>query len=103
MFQKLPHFGEYQKQREKQLSQLYKDCKVTNEITLHHSGAATDNTQPDTNFIGTKNCENRIPKIKDIIGRALPRIGAYKKLDNTKQVVALIDDVRNFFKNFFQD
>lgn len=33
-------------------------------------------------------------KIKDVIGRALPRIGAYKKLDNTKQVVALIDDVR---------
>ena len=33
------------------------------------------------------------PKINDIIGNALPRIGPYKKLDNTKQVVALIDDV----------
>lgn len=33
-------------------------------------------------------------KVNDIIGSALPQIGAYKKLDNTKQVVALIDDVR---------
>lgn len=48
-----------------------------------------------------ENCEERvangtlkpIPKIQDVIGRALPKIGAYKKLDNTKQVVALIDDV----------
>jgi hypothetical protein len=37
------------------------------------------------------------PKINDIIGKALPRIGAYKKLDNTKQVVALIDDVSSEF------
>lgn len=32
-------------------------------------------------------------KVKDVIGSALPSIGAYKKLDNKKQVVALIDDV----------
>lgn len=32
-------------------------------------------------------------KVNEVIGSALPRIGAYKKLDNTKQVVALIDDV----------
>lgn len=34
------------------------------------------------------------PKVNDVIGAALSRIGPYKKLDNTKQVVALIDDVR---------
>lgn len=33
-------------------------------------------------------------KVQEVIGSALPRIGAYKKLDNKKQVVALIDDVR---------
>jgi len=32
--------------------------------------------------------------VNEIIGKALPRIGPYKKLDNTRQVVALIDDVR---------
>lgn len=32
-------------------------------------------------------------KVNDLIGSALPRIGPYKKLDNKKQVVALIDDV----------
>jgi hypothetical protein len=35
-------------------------------------------------------------KVNDIIGKALPKIGAYKKLDNKKQVVALIDDVGIF-------
>lgn len=34
-----------------------------------------------------------IPKIKDIVGRALSRIGPYKELDKNTQVVALIDDV----------
>lgn len=34
-----------------------------------------------------------VPKIKDVLGEALPRVGTYKHLDNTKQVVALIDDV----------
>lgn len=36
-------------------------------------------------------------KVQEVIGSALPRIGAYKKLDNKKQVVALIDDVRREF------
>lgn len=34
-----------------------------------------------------------VPRIKDVLGEALPRVGTYKHLDNTKQVVALIDDV----------
>lgn len=38
-----------------------------------------------------------MPKIKDIIGKALPRIGAYNDLNLKQQVVALIDDVRQFF------
>lgn len=42
----------------------------------------------------------KVPKIQDILGEALPRIGAYKGLDNTKQVVALIDDVSYFFNQF---
>lgn len=38
-----------------------------------------------------------VPKIQDMLGAALPRIGTYKNLDNTKQVVALIDDVSECF------
>jgi dihydropyrimidine dehydrogenase (NADP+) len=34
------------------------------------------------------------PSIKDVIGKALPHISSYKKLDNKQQVIALIDDVR---------
>lgn len=34
-----------------------------------------------------------VPSVKDVIGAALKHVGPYKKLDNTKQVVALIDDV----------
>lgn len=37
--------------------------------------------------------KNPAVKVQDVIGAALPSIGAYKKLDNKKQVVALIDDV----------
>lgn len=38
------------------------------------------------------------PKVKDIIGRALPHIGTYKNLDNKQQKVALIDDVSCFLQ-----
>ena len=31
---------------------------------------------------------------QDVIGKALPMIGNYGDLDNTQQVVALIDEVR---------
>lgn len=39
------------------------------------------------------NAPKPAPSVKDIIGLSLPYIGTYKKLDNVKQVVALIDDV----------
>lgn len=45
---------------------------------------------------GVCNDKFEIAKINDVIRLALPKIGAYKQLDNTKQVVALIDDVRNW-------
>jgi len=38
-----------------------------------------------------------------VIGKALARIGAYESLDNTHQVVALINDVsREFFKEILE-
>lgn len=35
-----------------------------------------------------------IPTVKDVIGKALRHIGSFRELDNKKQVIALIDDVR---------
>lgn len=109
-FQKLPHFGEYQIQRQKQLSQLYKNCDVKDELTLHHNGVGSGYIKTEETATADKKGYSGIPTVKNIIGRALPRIGPYKKLDNTKQVVALIDDVSfdyirfpSFLILFFQD
>ena len=48
---------------------------------------------------------DKVMKIKDVIGRALNRIGTYNDLNNQEQVVALIDEVNLvcfFFKcNYF--
>ncbi|XP_053607413.1 dihydropyrimidine dehydrogenase [NADP(+)] isoform X2 [Plodia interpunctella] len=77
----LAHFGPYGKEREEILhelrlkSDLLGDNKVEN-----HLAANGVNGHPS------------VPGIKDVLGEALPRIGTYKHLDNTKQVVALIDD-----------
>lgn len=36
---------------------------------------------------------SKIPKIKEIVGIALDKIGTYNDLNNKEQVVALIDEV----------
>lgn len=59
-------------------------------------GICAAEIQNGTNSVnGGKDSPAATPKIKDIIGKALSKIGAYKQLDNTRQVVALIDDVSN--------
>lgn len=72
------------------------DCNVKDETVLHHNGTPSGYNEPVIKSDGLKNGNKQIPGIKDIIGRAVPRIGAYKSLDNSKQVVALIDDVSRF-------
>lgn len=66
---------------------MYMNGHVSDEIILHHDGVPLGYS----NAIKPKG--NRILKIDDFIGRALPYIGPYKKLSKTQQVVALIDDV----------
>jgi len=39
---------------------------------------------------------------QDVIGKALSRIGDYESLDNTRQVVALINDVRTLRLSYQQ-
>lgn len=82
---KLPHFGPYKKERERQIE------RINLERGVDFGNANEINGE-------VKNGPVSVPKVKDVIGRALPKIGAYKQLDNTKQVVALIDDVRNGYK-----
>ncbi|KAJ8982696.1 hypothetical protein NQ317_013168 [Molorchus minor] len=84
---KLPPFGPYQKKRDELLSRLFKtstDNSYRTDELCQQNGNNTATILSDT--------EGKVPRVKDVVGRALPRIGAYKKLDNTKQVVALIDD-----------
>ncbi|KAL1497004.1 hypothetical protein ABEB36_008036 [Hypothenemus hampei] len=83
---KLPHFGLFKRQREEFLSQLYLNYTISDNISLHHDGIPLGYSKKSNKV------PSKVPELNDIIGRALPYIGAYKKLDNTQQVVALIDD-----------
>jgi len=76
----LPNFGPYKAVREEALSSQYiKDSP----------SSATDQLSP----IRPPNKPRRTtPTVQDMIGKALPMIGSYNSLDNTKQVVALIDE-----------
>ncbi|CAH0750695.1 unnamed protein product [Diatraea saccharalis] len=79
----LAHFGPYVKQRE----DILHEKRMKSDILCAN--------QTEKQYEGKVNSVTEVPKIKDVLGAALPRIGAYKTLDNTKQVVALIDDVSN--------
>lgn len=82
----LPHFGPYNKKRE----------EILHSIRLK-SDPLQDNTV-ESYLPNTVNGVPTVPKIQDVLGAALPKIGTYKHLDNTKQVVALIDDVSEHLK-----
>lgn len=85
------------------MSELCKHCDVRNELTVQHNWVASRYIKTEEPATAGKEGYNGIPTLKNIIGRALPRIGRYKQLDNTKEVVALIayawfDNVRFLFK-----
>ncbi|XP_044748959.1 dihydropyrimidine dehydrogenase [NADP(+)] [Coccinella septempunctata] len=91
--QKLPHFGQYKKKREEILANMHKEGRYEEKLVLHHGDPNKDilsfNSNKEMNGI---NGVNSPPKVKDVMGRALSKIGTYGELDNKKQVVALIDD-----------
>jgi dihydropyrimidine dehydrogenase (NADP+) len=91
----LPHFGPYKEKREQLLHELRQTAP-----------AAAQDAEPGISTI-LKSQENflkpnydltvqehlaNVPKLKDVIGRALDKIGTYNSLNNKQQVVALIDD-----------
>lgn len=78
--QHLPHFGPYQKQREEVTGQeKVKEEQQDTEVEVQPRRFTKEPTKP-------------LPTIKDLVGKALPRIGAYNRLDNKEQVVAIIDE-----------
>lgn len=79
------HFGPQKKEREEQLAKLY---GVKGPIWKLNA----DEDDASQNSSGIK----PVPKLSDVIGASLKYVGPYKKLDNKKQVVALIDDVSLF-------
>lgn len=78
----LGFFGPYLKEREQKMAELRLqkgpqwDASAENQISL----------------ASTKTSVNKVRKVSDVIGKALPHIGSYKSLDNKLQKVALIDD-----------
>lgn len=77
-------FGPYLKEREEMLSKLRKEKGPLWKIVSDDA---------DINPQNGGHAFQPVPKVRDIIGRALPHIGTYKNLDNKQQKVALIDDV----------
>jgi dihydropyrimidine dehydrogenase (NADP+) len=77
----LPEFGPYKKEREQVLADKLRDTKdlLVGADTILPCRPAR---QPQTD----------IPTVKDVIGQSLARLGPYSDLDNTRQVVALIND-----------
>ncbi|KAG7199458.1 hypothetical protein KM043_014084 [Ampulex compressa] len=74
----VPYFGEYQRLREKKIAEL-----------------KTKSNPLDSPFEVNRPVRKPIapvPSVRDVIGKAVPRIGTYKELNNKQQVVALIDD-----------
>lgn len=82
----------YKKEREAKMSQLMQ----ANGPMWQIDGDDHD-IEPVTNATnGVSNgnvVAKAVPSVGDVIGAALKHVGPYKQLDNTKQVVALIDDV----------
>ncbi|XP_043287629.1 dihydropyrimidine dehydrogenase [NADP(+)] [Venturia canescens] len=74
----VPYFGEYQLMRERKTAELKSRTNPLDEVP--------EPVRPIADLVLP------VPPLKDVIGKALPRIGAYKRLNNKEQVVALIDD-----------
>ena len=83
LLQNLPHFGPFLKKRHEQLG------KGKEKLDLLSGDLQPDPARPPYEP------QKPIPQVKDVIGRAVPMIGSYGDLDNSQQVVALVDEVCN--------
>lgn len=81
LWQVLPHFGPYKKQRDELESEQKKSDPM---LGQDNEWSSKDSSRANVTSFQT---------IYNVIGESLPRIGAYKNLDQGQQVVALINDV----------
>jgi hypothetical protein len=79
-FQHLPQFGPYREKLHEMKQNHYKKADLQSQVE--------DNNRP-LNVISS----DKVIKLKDVIGRALDKIGQYNSLNNKEHVVALIDEV----------
>lgn len=97
----LPFFGPYKKQRDLLESQLRDQQKQrsTQSTTEDDEQSNDGNIDEATDAYKNKNQTqeedetlNRVQRLHQIVGAANARVGTYNSLDNTQQVVALIDE-----------
>ena len=74
----VPNFGEFSQTRGEKLSEIKAAASLLG-----------DNQPPERKLFKPS---KPVPSVQEQIGRALPMIGTYGDLDNTEQVVALIDE-----------
>lgn len=91
------NFGLQMKEREEKTAQLMKEKGPIWKLDSNDDDIPANGVNDTANASNGNNKNNFIinpaPSIKDVIGASLKLVGAYKNLDNKKQVVALIDDV----------
>lgn len=87
------NFGLQKKLREEKVAQLMKEKGPIWKLNANDDDLPTNGSNIVNGTNGSKNGYNPTPALKDVIGESLKYVGTYKKLDNKKQVVALIDDV----------
>ena len=75
----LPNFGPYAKQKKEAMAQLKKDMDLLD-----------DKFKPAPNRPANKQ-RLMTPKVQEVIGKALDRIGTFNDLDTKQHVIALID------------
>ncbi|XP_015783399.1 dihydropyrimidine dehydrogenase [NADP(+)] isoform X2 [Tetranychus urticae] len=82
----LPNFGHFAEKKKNLVGQMrraaFNESKPTNSVNGNQDKTSDDSA----------NYRKPIPRIKDIIGEAVPRIGTFGELDTKQQVVALIDE-----------
>lgn len=87
------HFGLHKKEREEKLAKLMKEKGPIWKLNADDDNDIPSNGQTTNGHNGSS---APAPTLRDVIGNSLKYVGPYKKLDNKKQVVALIDDVISF-------
>lgn len=86
----MPSFGEFQKKQNEIKNKYYKEHDI--EPSSSSSSSSSDE-DPFVKRVLNIAETSKIPRIKEIVGLALDKIGTYNDLNNKEHVVALIDEV----------